>query len=114
MQTSGLLYLQKQEPVRGLFYPFQTLICGKKDSVITSLSGVGISTHAGLVSNFLNIFLFSQMLVQDLCINLEQEQEEKTLVHMQPHHFGYLEANLTFGCLFYIKPVNGCDKCPQW
>ena len=28
--------------------------------------------------------------------------------------FGYIEAHVLGGWLFYLKPINACDACPQW
>ena len=87
---------------------------GKKDSVITSLSGVGISTHAGLRFEFFKHFFIQPNVSAGFMYQSRARTRREDIGAYATHHFGYLEANLTFGCLFYIKPVNGCDKCPQW
>jgi len=87
---------------------------GQKDMLITSLSGVGISTHAGLRFEFFRHFFLQPNISAGFMYQSRARTRREDIGAYATHHFGYVEANFTFGGLFYIKPVNGCDKCPQW
>ena len=75
---------------------------------------MGISTHAGLRFEFFKHFFIQPNVSAGFMYQSRARTRREDIGAYATHHFGYLEANLTFGCLFYIKPVNGCDKCPQW
>ena len=87
---------------------------GKKDTQIPSLSGVAISTHAGLRFEFFEHFFIQPNISAGFMYQSRARTRLDDIGAYATHHFGYLEANITFGGIFYIRPVNGCDQCPQW
>ena len=87
---------------------------GQKDKKITSLSGVGISTHAGLRFEFFKHFFIQPNVRAGFMYQSKVRTRREDIGAYATHHFGYVEANVSIGGLFYIRPVNGCDKCPQW
>ncbi|MFM7661279.1 MAG: hypothetical protein ACKO6A_01270 [Bacteroidota bacterium] len=86
----------------------------QKDMATMSLSGLGVSGHAGVRFEFFkHIFLQTNVGVGFL---------RQMNVHTRPNDYnsfarqsiGYIEGNIVLGALFYIRPTNSCDSCPVW
>jgi hypothetical protein len=87
---------------------------GKKDVATVSLSGIGISGHAGLRFEFFkHVFLQTNIATGFMKqISVRTRANEYSAVARQS--FGYIEGNIVLGALFYIRPTNACDSCPVW
>ena len=45
-------------------------------------------------------------------MNVDTRPDDYT--SMAKQKFGYSALEIVAGGLFYFKPKNGCDSCPQW
>lgn len=87
---------------------------GKKDMATVSLSGIGLSGHAGMRFEFFKyVFLQTNIATGFMKqVSVRTRANEYSAVARQ--HFGYVEGNIVLGALFYIRPTNSCDSCPVW
>jgi hypothetical protein len=87
---------------------------GRKDLATTSLSGLGLSLHTGLRFEFFkHLFLQTNVNAGYLSqMHVKTRRNEYSAFAKQ--QFGYVEANIVLGALFYIRPTNSCDSCPVW
>lgn len=86
---------------------------GVKTQATTSLSGVGASVHSGIRFEFWKrIFLQTNIGAGYLFQHYVKTRPNEYDTFAR-HRFGYVEGNIVLGCLFYIRPVNDCNSCPQ-
>ena len=87
---------------------------GKKDVATVSLSGIGLSGHAGMRFEFFKyVFLQTNVAAGVLKqISVRTRANEYNAIAKQT--FGYVEGNIVLGAFFYIRPTNSCDSCPAW
>jgi hypothetical protein len=87
---------------------------GKKDVATVSLSGIGLSGHAGMRFEFFKyVFLQTNVSAGVLKqISVRTRANEYSAIAKQT--FGYFEGNIVLGAFFYIRPTNSCDSCPAW
>jgi hypothetical protein len=87
---------------------------GKKDVGTVSLSGIGVSGHAGMRFEFFKYVFLQTNVAAGLMrqINVRTRANEYSAIARQ--NFGYLEGSVVLGALFYIRPTNSCDSCPAW
>ena len=87
---------------------------GKKDVATVSLSGIGLSGHAGMRFEFFKyVFLQTNVAAGVLKqISVRTRANEYSAIAKQT--FGYVEGNIVLGAFFYIRPTNSCDSCPAW
>ena len=87
---------------------------GRKSTETFSLSGMAISLHADARLEFFRHFYIQPGIGSGFMLqnNVRTRPEDYNSVASQ--NFGYLEAHVVFGWLFYLKPINACDACPQW
>jgi hypothetical protein len=87
---------------------------GKKDVSTVSLSGIGLSGHAGMRFEFFKyVFLQTNVSAGVLKqISVRTRANEYSAIAKQT--FGYIEGNIVLGAFFYIRPTNSCDSCPAW
>jgi hypothetical protein len=79
-----------------------------------SLSGIGINASGSLRFEFFKNF-FIQTEISGGSIqqtNVRTRYQDKDVFAKQ--QFWYGQRAISFGVLFYFKPVNGCNDCPNW
>jgi len=79
-----------------------------------SISGYGFSVNGGLRLEFFK-HVFVQMnsgLGLIHLVHVRTRPDDRNSWARQA--FGYSEYNLALGALFYFRPKNGCDSCPNW
>jgi len=79
-----------------------------------SISGYGFSVNGGLRLEFFK-HVFVQMnsgLGLIHLVHVRTRPDDRNSSARQA--FGYSEYNLALGALFYFRPKNGCDSCPNW
>ena len=87
---------------------------GTKSRETASMSGYGLSAHAGLRFEF-----FRHVFIQT---NLTGGFNHQVRVRTRPndsssfarHTYGYGMWDTSLGFLLYIRPTNACDSCPIW
>lgn len=87
---------------------------GQKDMRTISMSGYGVSAHAGLRFEFFRHVYIGTNIAGGLNHQLKVKTRPNDASAFARHAYGYYEANAVIGFLFYIRPVNGCDSCPIW
>ena len=87
---------------------------GDHDRRTISLSGYGFSANAGLRFEFFrHVFLQTNMAV-GFHHQLRVRTRPNDSSSFARHSYGFAEADVALGVLFYIKSKNGCDSCPTW
>lgn len=79
-----------------------------------SLSGYGISAHAGVRLEFFRNFYLMPNLSGGLMNHLKNRTRNNDPTSYAKHVFGFGEFNVVGGFLFYIQAKNKCDSCPKW
>jgi hypothetical protein len=88
---------------------------GRKDVQTVSMSGLGISTHAGARFEFWNHFFVQVNGAAGFMNQVNVDTRPNDYTSYAKHRFGYAAAEVVAGGLFYFKPKKGgCDSCPQW
>jgi len=90
------------------------VFAGKREEATSSMSGIGVSAHAGLRFEFFrHVFIqtnFSGGFMDQLHVrNSLMEQNAYT-----KQKFGYTSFDTSLGFLLYIRPTNDCNSCPHW
>lgn len=90
------------------------VFAGKREEATVSMSGLGISAHAGFRFEFFrHVFLqtnFSGGFMDQIHVkNSLMDQNSYT-----KQKFGYGEFDAALGVLLYIRPTNDCNSCPHW
>lgn len=87
---------------------------GKKDVATVSLSGVGISGHAGMRFEFFKYVFLQTNVATGLMRQMNVRTRANEYSALAKQTFGYFEGSVVLGALFYIRPTNSCDSCPAW
>ena len=87
---------------------------GRKSIETQSLSGMGLSLHADMRLEFFRHFYIQPGISSGFMLQNNVKTRPEDFNSIASHQFGYLEAHVLFGLLFYLKPINACDACPQW
>lgn len=87
---------------------------GRKDMRTISLSGYGLSLHAGLRFEFFRHVFLQASLGGGLHHQLKVRTRPNDASAYARHAYGYMEGNVTLGFLLYVRPTNSCDSCPVW
>ena len=87
---------------------------GQKNVATVSLSGFGVSAHAGLRAEF-----FRRVFIQtNLAGGFIDQVRVKTRPNDYDSHakqvFLYSEGNIVIGALFYLNQGDKCGGCPNW
>lgn len=87
---------------------------GQKDVATVSLSGFGVSGHAGLRAEF-----FRRVFIQtNVAAGMIDQVRVKTRPNDYDSHakqvFLYGEGNIVVGALFYLNQGDKCGGCPNW
>ena len=87
---------------------------GDKSMFTASMSGMAVSLHADLRFEFFRHFYIQPGVGSGLMLqnNVRTRPQDYNAIARQ--NFGYLEAHVLVGWLFYLKPINACDACPHW
>lgn len=87
---------------------------GQKDMRTISMSGYGISTHLGLRFEFFRHFFVQSAFGAGFMHQVKVRNRPNDSSAYTRHAYGFIESNVVFGALFYIKTKNACDSCPVW
>ena len=87
---------------------------GRKSIETQSLSGMGLSLHADMRLEFFRHFYIQPGISSGFMLQNNVKTRPEDFNSIASQQFGYLEAHVLFGLLFYLKPINACDACPQW
>lgn len=87
---------------------------GQKDVRTISLSGYGISAHAGIRLEFFRHFFVQTSVSAGVHHQIKVRTRPLDPSSFARHAYGYSEFNTVVGFLLYIRPTNACDSCPVW
>lgn len=87
---------------------------GRKDTQTISMSGLGISAHAGARFEFYKNFFLQFNTAGGFINQIQVDTRPNDYNSHAKQKFGYAATELVAGALFYFRPKNGCDSCPQW
>ena len=87
---------------------------GKKDVSTVSLSGLGISGHAGMRFEFFKHVFLQTNVATGFMRQMSVRTRSTDYGAFARQSLGYIEGNVVLGALFYIRPTNSCDSCPVW
>jgi hypothetical protein len=87
---------------------------GRKDVQTVSMSGIGISSHVGVRFEFWRHFFIQGNSAFGFINQLNVDTRPDDYNSFAKQKFGYTAFEVVVGGLFYFKPRNGCDSCPQW
>ena len=87
---------------------------GRKSVFTPSLSGMAISLHADARLEFFRHFYIQPGIGTGFMLQNNVRTRPEDYNSAASQSFGYLEAHVLVGWLFYLKPINACDACPQW
>jgi hypothetical protein len=87
---------------------------GKKDVSTVSLSGLGVSGHAGMRFEFFKHVFLQTNVASGFIRQMNVRTRSSEYRAFAKQSLGYLEGNIVLGALFYIRPTNSCDSCPVW
>ena len=86
----------------------------KKDVQTVSMSGMGISAHAGARFEFWKHFFIQLNGAAGFLNQMNVDTRPNDYTSNANQKLGYSSAEIVAGGLFYFKPKKGCDSCPQW
>ncbi|MFN5912082.1 MAG: hypothetical protein ACK45H_12155 [Bacteroidota bacterium] len=87
---------------------------GKEDRVTVSLSGYGLSAHAGLRFEFFKHFFVQTDVSGGFMHQLNVKTRANEPNAFARHAYGYIMFDTVLGFLLYIRPTNDCNSCPVW
>jgi len=87
---------------------------GRKDMRTISMSGYGISVHAGPRLEFFRHVFIQASLGGGFMHQTKVRTRPNDPTSFARHSYGYVEFDTTIGFLLYIRSKNGCDDCPVW
>ena len=87
---------------------------GRKSLEAQSLSGMALSLHVDLRLEFFRHFYIQPGIGSGFMLQNNVKTRPEDFNSVASQQFGYMEAHILFGLLFYLKPINSCDACPQW
>lgn len=87
---------------------------GRKDVRTISMSGYGLSLHLGPRFEFFRHVFIQSNLGTGFMHQVKVRTRPNDPSSFARHAYGYLEVDVVFGFLLYLKPKNGCDSCPEW
>lgn len=87
---------------------------GQKNTTTVSMSGYGLSAHAGLRFEFFRHLFIGTNISGGFNHQLKVRTRPNDPSAFARHSYGYYEYNAVLGFLLYIRPTNSCDSCPVW
>lgn len=87
---------------------------GQKNTATVSMSGYGLSAHAGLRFEFFKHVFLGTNISGGFHHQLKVRTRQNDPTSFARQKYGYYEYNAVIGFLFYIRPTNACDSCPVW
>jgi len=87
---------------------------GRKDMVTVSLSGIGLSTHLGGRFEFFKHFFVQMNAATGFMMQSRVKTRPNDYDAYARQRFGYASGEIVIGGLFYIRPKNDCNSCPNW
>ena len=87
---------------------------GREPQETQSLSGMAVSLHADMRLEFFRHFYIQPGIGSGFMLQNNVKTRPEDFNSIASQQFGYIEAHVLVGWLFYLKPINACDACPQW
>jgi hypothetical protein len=87
---------------------------GRKDVQTVSMSGMGISAHAGARFEFWKHFFVQMNGAAGFLNQINVDTRPNDYTSNANQKLGFSAVEIVAGGLFYFKPKKGCDSCPQW
>ena len=87
---------------------------GRKDMRTISLSGYGLSLHAGPRFEFFRHAFIQTNVSGGFMHQLKVRTRPNDPDSYARHANGYISFETVFGFILYIRPKNGCNTCPEW
>lgn len=87
---------------------------GVKSRRTVSMSGYGVSAHAGLRMEFFKHFFIQGQFDGGFHHQLKVKNRINDPSAFTKHAYGYGAFDTVIGFLFYVRPTNSCDSCPVW
>ena len=87
---------------------------GEKSMTTLSLSGVGASAHLGLrLEFFRHFFLQANNSVGFLYQHRVKTRGNDPYAYAR-QSLGYFQSDIVLGGIFYLRPKDNCNTCPNW
>jgi hypothetical protein len=87
---------------------------GEKSMTTLSMSGVGASAHLGLrLEFFRHFFLQANNSVGFLYQHRVKTRGNDPYAYAR-QSLGYFQSDLVLGGIFYLRPKDNCNTCPNW
>ena len=87
---------------------------GRKDLATVSMSGLGISGHLGGRFEFFKHFFVQMNAATGFMMQSRVKTRPNDYDSYARQRFGYASGEFVIGGLFYIRPKNDCNSCPNW
>jgi hypothetical protein len=87
---------------------------GEKTTATISMSGYGISLHAGLRLEFFRHVFLQTSYSGGFHHQVKVRNRPNDPSAYTRHAYGFMMWDTALGFLFYIRPTNSCDSCPVW
>jgi hypothetical protein len=78
------------------------------------MSGLGISGHLGGRFEFFKNFFVQMNAATGFMMQSRVKTRPNDYDSYARQRFGYAAGELVIGGLFYIRPKNDCNSCPNW
>lgn len=99
----------------GPILTFNDLNFGQEHTIATpSISGAGIGINGSVRLEFFKHFFVSMESGAGLIGLGHVRTRPNDRNQYARQSFAFSSYFLTVGALFYLRPINGCDSCPQW
>ena len=87
---------------------------GEKSMTTLSMSGVGASAHLGIRFEFFrHFFLQANNSVGFLYQHRVKTRENDPYAYAR-QSLGYFQSDIVLGGIFYLRPKDNCNTCPNW
>jgi len=87
---------------------------GEKSMTTLSMSGVGASAHLGLrLEFFRHFFLQANNSVGFLYQHRVKTRGNDPYAYAR-QSLGYFQSDIVLGGIFYLRPKDNCNTCPNW
>lgn len=87
---------------------------GQKNERTISLSGYGLSLHAGLRFEFFRHVFLQTTYSGGFNHQVKVRNRPNDPTAYTRHAYGHMMWDTVLGFLLYIRPTNSCDSCPVW
>lgn len=87
---------------------------GQKNTATVSMSGYGLSLHAGLRLEFFRHIFLQTSYSGGFNHQVKVRNRPDDPSAYTRHAYGHMMWDTVLGFLIYIRPTNSCDSCPVW